>query len=854
MKKNRFVSALAILGAILGVACPLMAQPLTFSNVRLAVGSGPISVIPANLNGTGHPDLVTANMGFRFGCIGDYGGDGSNLTIWVNNGKGAFTTKTTVEVGGAGLSASLQPEPASVAAADLNGDGKVELIEANFYYNTVLILTNNGKGAFNFAHTAPPTGRGPLFVTTADVNGDGKPDIITVNNYDSNISVLTNAGNFTFPASATLAAGSGPAWVTAADLNGDGNVDLVCANYGSCGSGNTLTVYFGDGHGGFTTNATLTVGGGPACVVAADVNGDGKIDLITANQNDGSLTVLTNDGLGNFTLKTNIYAFSPSCVVATDMNGDGKIDLAIANSDNGYLGSVTILTNDGVGNFSTNTIVPVGIPGNYGNYPDSMTAADFNGDGEMDLAIANYGTACLTVLTQTTARKTPPPPPVVTITTPVDGASFVRTEGFVVTATASLEVSKVELDVDGQVFGTVVSAPYDFEIAAGALSAGSHTLQAVAVDSQGVSGSSAVVHITVNKPGTVLIDFDALDTSAGAVGGVLLTDYLSGYGVSLEDVTDGSALEAVNTNSLTGSIGVEAPSSPNFFTQAGLDQPVSFTLRFASNLQSFGFTRAGLIAPSGVVSHPQWTATAFDGNGMELGSVSEGLIVSAPPVGERQFVLPGNGIASVRFDSDSQQTADFSGVLLDNLVLSYNPAPPSLSVELSVTTRRPTTSCRRPPSPWRPVVTDQVSLSYYVSFFSGPTLLGTVSNSPYELTLTGVLPGNYSLQARVVDASGLAAESEVMPVSVQVEPNSTVINFDALNASRGAVEGAGLNGYLAGFGVSVAGLSAGTALAVESQQNIAGGQAVLAASAPNCPDASRVQRAGAVYIEVLRRC
>ncbi len=77
------------------------------------------------------------------------------------------------------------------------------------------------------------------------------------------------------------------------------------------------------------------------------------------------------------------------------------------------------------------------------------------------------------------------------------------------------------------------------------------------------------------------------------MGGALLADYLGGYGVSVSDVTGGSALEAVNTNSLTGSIQVEVPSAPNFFTQAGLNQPVSFTLRFATALESLGFSRGG---------------------------------------------------------------------------------------------------------------------------------------------------------------------------------------------------------------------------------------------------------------------
>ncbi len=830
-RKFGFVSALTVLCAGLGITRPVVAQTLTFSKATLPVGNGPTCVVTADINGTGRADLVTANFSYvPYGCIGSYyGATGSNLTVWFNNGHGVFSSSATINIGAASLPPDLQPEPESVAAADLNGDGKLELIEANFYYNTMLVLTNNGKNVFAAATNVPPTGRGPVFVTTADVNGDGKPDIITVNNFDSNLSVLTNGGNLAFTASATLPAGSGPAWVAAADLTGDGKVDLVCANYGTCGDGNTLTVFTGDGQGGFTASATLTVGYGPTCVVAADINGDGKIDLISANQTSSSLSVLTNDGHGNFSLKATIPVYTPDCVVATNLSGGTNIDLACVNDGDGYYGTVTVLINDGHGNFGTNTVIPVGkLRNSY--YPDTIAAADFNGDGKLDLVVANYGSDSLTVLTQTTVEKVP----VVSITSPSNGASFLTSQGIEVKATVSGSVKQAELYVDGQVFENLVNPPYSFQIPAGSLLAGSHALQVVAVNNQNASGSSPVVTITVNTPGMVLIDFDALNTSAGAVGGTLLADYLAGYGVTAVNATVGAELEAVNTNSLTGSIQVEVPSAPNFFTQAGLDQPVGFALRFATNLESFGFTRAGLSAQSGLVSHPQWTARAFDSKGTELSSVSEGLIVSPSPVVERSFVLPGPGIASVRFDSDSQQTAAFSGVLLDDLVLNYGAVAPMLSVALSVAS--PATNDIVAPATLtlEAAVTDLLSSSYSVSFYAGASLLGTVTNSPYELTVPGVLPGTYLLQASVVDASGLAVQSPVVPITVQLGSGSRVVNFDApLNASRGPVEGALLKSYLASNGVTIVSVSAGTQLAVESQQNIGGGSAVRAASAPD---------------------
>ena len=343
-----------------------------------------------------------------------------------------------------------------------------------------------------------------------------------------------------------------------------------------------------------------------------------------------------------------------------------------------------------------------------------------------------------------------------------------------------------------------------------------------------------MIHITVNTPGMVLIDFDPLDTSAGEVGGTALVNYLAQYGVGMTNVTVGTALEAVNTNSLTGTIQVDVPSSPNFFTQAGLNQPVSFTLRFATPWQSFGFTRVGLSASSGPVSHPQWTATIFDTNGTELGLVFRAFACDSRPVAARSFVLEGANIASVRFDSDSQGIAAFSAVLLDNLVLNYNPAALGLSVALAVVSPPANDIVAPATIVLGANVMDALSSSYSVSFFAGPALLGTASNSPFQITLTNVLPGNYSLQARVTDASGLAVPSKVVSISVQPAPNSTVVNFDSLNAATGAVTDGLLSSYLAGFGITVAtNISAGTTLAVENQAAIHGGGAVAASSPPN---------------------
>ena len=190
-----------------------------------------------------------------------------------------------------------------ICVADVNGDGYKDLITVSYRgnnANTLMVLTNNGKGFFGF-NASYTVGKAPVWVCAADINRDGFVDLITANNETNTLTVLTNNGKGIFGMNATIAVGATPLFVTATDLRGSGYLDLVTGNGGTYttvpGHGNTMTVLTNNGSGGFGSNATLYVGNGVINGFATDLNSDGKQDFICANYYDNTVTVLLNTTL-----------------------------------------------------------------------------------------------------------------------------------------------------------------------------------------------------------------------------------------------------------------------------------------------------------------------------------------------------------------------------------------------------------------------------------------------------------------------------------------------------------------------------------------------------------------------------
>ncbi len=320
---------------------------ITASNVSGTISAGqlsgaiPLAQLPATVvtNGAGGVNLTGAFSGNGAGV--------TNVPLVALNSAGIITWPGNFVLASSPFVGSA---PWSVTAADVNGDGKVDLISANANDNTLSVLTNNG-GGFVLASSPSVVGGTPQSVTAADVNGDGKVDLIGASYFSGTLSVLTNNGSGGFLLASLPGTGPLPYSVTAADVNGDGKVDLIIANNTFSG---TLSVLTNNGSGGFGLAALPGVGSRPRSVAAADVNGDGKVDLISANSGNATLSVLTNNGSGGFGLASspNVGGL-PYSVVAADVNGDGKVDLISANAGGSTL-SVLLNTPTFAGAFTGN--------------------------------------------------------------------------------------------------------------------------------------------------------------------------------------------------------------------------------------------------------------------------------------------------------------------------------------------------------------------------------------------------------------------------------------------------------------------------------------------------------------------
>jgi hypothetical protein len=412
-------------------------------NLDLVVGMNPnLAILLGNGDGTFQPASVIANYGINFIAAADFNGDGkldlvycgeaavrlgngdgtfqgpislnltsacSGLTIADFNGDGKLDLAVT-ESGNPGyvvvalgqgngsfrlpVQYSVGNYPVSVAAADFNGDGKIDLAVVEPTGGTALtgaiaLLLGNGDGTFQSANIfAAITDAESRWITTADFNGDGKADIAVVNSYSNDITELLGNGDGTFQRGMDWSVGTTPLFVLVGDFNKDGLPDLATANYGS----NDVTVLLGHAGGAFSGARDILVGKtttfqfGTLFGATGDFNEDGNVDLVATNP--GALSVVLGKNDGSFTPPVRYAVQDPSFgpdVVVADLNHDSHLDLIAVNQNVNGNGSISVLLGKGDGTFQPAVNYSVGVAS------VSVSVGDFNGDGNLDLIVADRG-------------------------------------------------------------------------------------------------------------------------------------------------------------------------------------------------------------------------------------------------------------------------------------------------------------------------------------------------------------------------------------------------------------------------------------------------------------------------------
>lgn len=357
------------------------ASVLTSHVVHTAPVVGLSSPVGFSVIGSEPISLAAADMD-RDGNIDLISTDYFKLSLSILLGKGDGTFRSP-------LGYPISSLVFAIAVADFNRDGNPDVVTVNRTLRSISIFLGNGNG-FLQSPVSYTVGTSPNHVAIGDLDSDGIADMVVCNSDSEDVSILLGRGDGTFSDLSTIPLTKSPRFTAIGDFNVDGKPDLAIATANS----HDVSILFGNGNATFRAPVRYPVATSALQVIAEDFNGDGKTDLAISDYATQEVVILSGDGNGSFQTSGKYFVPALSFIDVNDFNGDGILDLV---SRNGYA-AVAILLGKGDGSFATP--VPFGIPA-----PGTLVTADFNGDSRPDLAVADLtkGIAVLTGLGPLTA-------------------------------------------------------------------------------------------------------------------------------------------------------------------------------------------------------------------------------------------------------------------------------------------------------------------------------------------------------------------------------------------------------------------------------------------------------------------
>jgi hypothetical protein len=349
-------------------AMPFAAAQISFGPAtNYPIGVNPDTAAIADLNGDRLLDLAVASDA------------PDKISILLNNGDGTFAAPTVVALPGSGAH--------TVVAGDFNNDGKMDLAVSMHNTGTVQILLNGGLAQFSMGASIV-VGSDPRSMAVGKFDHNASFDIVVANRGSSNLSVLLNDGGGNFNVT-NVPCGSGPRAVVVAELSGDEFLDFAVSTHDM----RRVDVFRNLGNGSFASLVNLSIGNKPESLVAADLNSDGRMDLVAGNDenNVGFLTTFLATGPGTFGAGVNtlVDAMTSDFLAAADFDADGDFDVA---SISRASSSLSVLSNQGNGSFAPAVHFGIGLA------PEHVTVGALDANGSLDLVVTNRTSGNVSVL------------------------------------------------------------------------------------------------------------------------------------------------------------------------------------------------------------------------------------------------------------------------------------------------------------------------------------------------------------------------------------------------------------------------------------------------------------------------